>query len=306
MTMRVWDGSRRLFLGAAGSAVAAPMLARAVGHRDLDIRILVGEDGAATSEILKAFLARFPAARVVQSPAPASDHRTGQIYVALGAAALQAAVMSGTPTPVLALFTSNEAYTRVVNGAERRPGYLSALFAEASPVQQLKLARTLYKRRIGVIVLFSAATVHLQPLVEDAAEASDVELHARVLNADDNVVRALLDQRDAQAVLMIPDRRLYTADNLRNVLESTYRRQLGVIGFSPSLVRAGALAAAYSTIEDVLAQARTIIESLAVGRTLAAQYPVYWRVLINERVANSLDVVVEDADRGLGNIPGKI
>jgi putative tryptophan/tyrosine transport system substrate-binding protein len=300
--MPLRNGTRRLFLCTAASTAAVPLLARAAGRPSLEMRVLLGESGTATSDILKALTARFPAARVIGASG-IEERKSGLVYVALGAAALQSALATGTSVSVLALFTSNEAYTRIVARAERRPDSVAALFAEAGPLQQLKLARALYKRRIGVTALFSAGTSHLQSLVEQAARAHDLELHARVVDTGDNVVQAMLSQRDARAVLMIPDRNLYTADNLRNVLESAYRRELGVIGFSPSLVRAGALAAAYSTIDDVMAQVGAVAEALAMERPVPPQYPAFWRVLINDRVANSLDIVVGDADRELGNFP---
>jgi len=258
--MQLSDRTRRLFLCAAASAAVGPLLARAAASRpSLDIRVLVGGSKEVTTDVLRAFMARFPTARVVDAASGIEDRKDGPVYVALGAAALQVVLEAGATAPMLALFTSNEAYTRIIGVSGHRPA-LSALFAEASPLHQLKLVRAVYKRRIGVTALFSAATSHLQSMVEQAAKVNDVELHARVLDAGDNVVHALLSERDAQAVLMIPDRKLYTTDNLRNVLESAYRRRLGIIGFTPSLVRAGALGAAYSTIEDVLAQVGSVIE----------------------------------------------
>ena len=46
-----------------------------------------------------------------------------------------------------------------------------------------------------------------------------------------------------------------------------------------------------------------MLESAAAGRLLDAQYPRYWRVAVNESVARSLNVIVDDTVRKLGNRP---
>jgi len=303
--MHLTDGTRRRFLSVAASVIAAPLVATAASRGGYELRVLLGENGDTTQQILKAITVRFPHARIADAVAVQDDRKGTAVYLTLGAAALQSALSAGLSAPILALFTSNEAFTRVVANLrpDQRVQGISAVFAEASPLHQLRLVRALYKRRVGIAALLSAGTAHLQSLIEEAARANDLDLHLRLVDPRENAVRALLTQRDEQALLMVPDRNLYTAESLRTVLESAYRRTLGVIGFSPALVRAGVLAAAYSTIDDVLSQVGAAADALAQGHTPSPQYSTYWRVLINERVANSLDVVVSDSDRALGNLP---
>jgi ABC-type uncharacterized transport system substrate-binding protein len=76
-----------------------------------------------------------------------------------------------------------------------------------------------------------------------------------------------------------------------------------MIGFSTSMVAAGTLAAAYSSVDDTVAQLGEVIDMLQSGRVPEPQYPKYWRVAINESVARSLNVVINDAARGMGNRP---
>jgi hypothetical protein len=86
-------------------------------------------------------------------------------------------------------------------------------------------------------------------------------------------------------------------------LLSTYRRGQPMIGFSTSMVAAGTLAAAYTGVDDTIAHLGEVVDSLQSGRMPEPQYPKYWRVAINESVARSLNVVISDAARGMGNRP---
>jgi len=287
-------------VAALGSLVHSMAAAAALAP---ELRVVTGEQGAATKEICDAILARFPAARIDDDARRLADRAGPGIFVTLGPAALQAALDAGAPGPVLALFISNAAYARLIAIApkELHRGPVTGIFAEADPVHQLRVARALYKRHIAVAVFLSAGTAHLRPQIEDAARLNGVDLELSTLEPGVSVVRALGGVRDARALLMVPDGELYTSGSIRDLLEATYRRGLGVIGFSAALVRAGTLAAAYSTVEDVLAQAVTVHAELVQGHAPAARYPLYWRTLVNDRVARSLDVVVTESDRAIGN-----
>jgi hypothetical protein len=74
-------------------------------------------------------------------------------------------------------------------------------------------------------------------------------------------------------LLALPDRAIMSAENVQAFLEATYRRGMTVVGFSAALVRAGALASVYSTVEEVVAQASLLIEQLASGQQPVPQYP---------------------------------
>jgi ABC-type uncharacterized transport system substrate-binding protein len=96
----------------------------------------------------------------------------------------------------------------------------------------------------------------------------------------------------------LPDAGIYNTENFRNILLSTYRHKQGVIGFSSDMVRAGALATTYSEIEDINAQVAEIAAAYVSGGELAPpQFPHYFRTIVNEGVARSLDITVVDAAR---------
>jgi putative tryptophan/tyrosine transport system substrate-binding protein len=68
-------------------------------------------------------------------------------------------------------------------------------------------------------------------------------------------------------------------------------------------VTAGTLAAAYAAIDDVLTSLDGLLAELEAGRLPEPTYPRFWRVAVNETVARSLNIVVSDDVRHLGNKP---
>lgn len=294
--------SRRAFLRGLTLLALRPGFSAAASP--LDLRVLIQDRTDATREILTVLTRNFPDARVGSDIRDLSA-QPGGVFVAIGPAALHTALGASLLRPLVSLFTSNEAFTRLIAQAPRsRPrAPITAIFAEASPADQLNLARHLYGKQLLVGVLLSPGTAHLEPDLVSAAHVSGLEISIHMVGANETSPRALARLSGIGALVAIPDRALYTSDTLRAILETGYRRNFGTIGFSPALVSAGALAAAYASIEDIVAHLRHWAEPLAAGRVPKPQYPIFWRVAINDRVANSLNVPIDPAVRTLGNRP---
>lgn len=281
------------FAGAGGASAAAA-----------ELRVVATGMGEATGQIVAALTRRFPGAQVSEDLKALVARGGPAVYLAIGPAALEAALAADVAGPLVSAFVSSAAYLRLIAAAPKRSRPVTAVFAEASPIAQMQLIRRLYRRKVVVGVLLSAATRNLQPQIEKAASAAELAVSFEVVEAGASPVRALSALTSASVLLAVPDPELYNAQVARAVLESTYRRRQGVIGFSKAMVGAGTLAAAYATIDDVVAQLGDMLDAMLAGQAAAEpQYPLYWRVAINDSVARSLDVVIDPAVRGLGNFP---
>lgn len=270
-----------------------------------ELRILTQPPHDASHPIVEALRRRFPSALVSDDARAQAAPGRSVVHLAVGPAALQAALEAELAGPLVSAFVSSQAFQRMTAAVEPRRGrQVTAVFAEVAPAAQMQLIRQLYRRRVTVGVLLSPSTRALQPLIERAAKAADLGVAFEMVEPGANPVRSLAALGAASVLLTVPDPELYNPQVTRAVLESTYRRRQGVIGFSRAMVAVGTLAAAYTTIDDVVAQLDTMVEALAAGQTVEPQYPLYWRVAVNDSVARSLDVIVDASVRGLGHFPG--
>lgn len=286
-----------LLLVSVGTAGATPA--------DAEIRVFSHGDSSALREILQALGRRYPRA-LIYMPDEAPAIKGPSINLAIGPAALRSVLDARRDGPVIALFTSSQAYRQVV--ADHRPvgstAPVSAIHAEAPPHHQMELIARIYRRRVSVGVMLSDATAFMASAIQEAAGRAGLDVVLERTSKDAKFSDALFRLKGAQVVLLIPDSSLYTPENVRNLLEATYRRNQAVIGFSLSLVNAGALAAAYSSTEDVLAQLDELMGQLGAGQVPQVHYPRYWRVAFNESVARSLNIALDEAVRLLGQRPG--
>jgi putative ABC transport system substrate-binding protein len=167
----------------------------------------------------------------------------------------------------------------------------------------LQLVEAMYEHRVSVGVLLTDATADQEQLLIRTASRLDLDLQVRRASPGANGLRELAYLSGTTVLLAVPDSTIYTAESLPGILESTYRRGQPVIGFSPALVAAGTLAAAYASLDDVLAHLDQVIAEVETGRIPSPQYPMYWRVAVNDNVARSLNVVLSKNLRALGNSP---
>jgi hypothetical protein len=269
-------------------------------HKDTDsgfrFHIVTGDDTAVTRRI---------AADLYQRLVPVfSGFRTElaqqrrMVYLAIGPVALREVAAHKCDCVVIAAYTSSQIWRSVTAELPRsRLLNMTAVYAEPAPSDQLRLVSLLYKRPVRVAAILSDDTIFLKPTLQGVAE---VETY--VSGADINEVLNRIGQ--SKILLAMPDRSVYNAENFRNILLSTYRHNQAVIGFSADMVGAGALASTYSDIEHINAQLAELADTfVATGILPPPRFPRYFRTIINEGVAGSLEVKVDDAARNFGRAP---
>ena len=67
-------------------------------------------------------------------------------------------------------------------------------------------------------------------------------------------IRRMLNYDSVDVMLITNDSRIFNRKNIRFVLEALYRKKIPTIGFSRSLVDAGAVAAVFSNEDEVINQ----------------------------------------------------
>lgn len=222
------------------------------------------------------------------------------VYITIGPVALRNVISRKCDCVVIAAFTSSQVW-RSVTAELPVPRLMSmtAIYAEPAPADQLRLISLLYKRPVRVAAIVSHETGFLKPVL-DAAATVEVEDYSD----GDDINFALNRVGQAQVLLAMPDRTVYSAENFRNILLSTYRHNQAVIGFSADMVRAGALASTYSNIEHINAHVADLAHDFVhTGELAPPQFPRYFRTVINEGLARSLQVSVTEEAKKFGREP---
>ncbi len=273
---------------AACAASAAPR-DKAQGYR---FEIVTGDDGSAvtariTDDLYKRLVPTFAAFRTELA------QRRRMVTIAVGPDALRKVAARRCDCVVIAAFTSSQVWRSVLKKLPpARASAMTAVYAEPAPLDQLQLASLLYRRPVRIAAILGQHGDFFAPGLQGRVEVVQA-------GPEDDINYLLGRLGRSEVLLALPDSSVYTPENVRSILLSTYRRKQAVIGFSADMVKVGALASTYSEVEDINAQVAEIAASfVATGELPAPQFPHYFRTAINEGVASSLDIVVsEDARR---------
>lgn len=169
------------------------------------------------------------------------------------------------------------------------PPHLSLLWSDPPLDRQLRLTRLVLPqvRRVGV--LYDRHSEFLLKELRQAALPLGLEIVAeRWDNTNDS--RPLLTLlKNSDVLLGLDDPDLYNPKTAKNLLLSSYARQMALIGPNAGFVKAGSLASTYSDQSDWLAILDELLDRPPATwpRTL---YPRHFKVLSNPQVARSLSI----------------
>lgn len=153
-------------------------------------------------------------------------------------------------------------------------------------------------RRVGV--LLSPETQALEGELRHTAQTLGLTLISSISESSDNVGSALKTLLESADVLLaLPDPMVYNNRTIFSVLLSTYRNRVPVIGYSEAIVKAGAVAAVYTSTQDVgieLAQLTQQLLTNVVNRLPPPHFPSRADIAVNWQVARSLGMTIPPID----------
>lgn len=274
--------------------LACPALSRAAPLR---VTLAVSEEGGAYQSFSETLRSKLPSDKYELKIKRADDSYGGaDLYVAVGMkAALQ---LASRDIPTLNVLVPKAGYDKIQNQAAARTAPRSAIYLDQPIERQIALLSAALPGTRHVGVLYSAAPPEL-PSIRRLMKEKSINLHDRAVDHSHPLNDALESVLEESEVLFVlPDTEVYNAGTIRNILLTSYRKQVPLLGISQAYVKAGALCAVFSTPEQVAAQTIAMIERYAEsGKLAAAQYPNDFEVSINIQVARSLDLRIKDADK---------
>lgn len=222
-----------------------------------------------------------------------------QLIVAIGVKAAEVAAQIDAHPPVLNLLVPKQSFERIAkSNSTAEVQRFSAIYIDQPYSRQLELIRIMFtdQKRIGV--LYGPSSRGSINALSSAARQKKLQIVAREVGAENeliSVLKSLLSEVDV--LLALPEPTVFNNFNIQGILLTTYRFGDPVIAFSPSYVRAGALAALYSSPDQVGTEAVDAIIKMVRGNSIvlpSPQYPQTFSISINRQVARSLGIAVDE------------
>lgn len=209
--------------------------------------------------------------------------------VTVGAAAFGEALASDDRRPLIGAFLTSTEFEAAL-GERERPPYVSAVFSNPDPFDQVALARTLLGR--AALAVFDSPDAH--------------SLATRIIGEGVSAIPAVRGQKidsllraagPFDAIIVLPDAAVLNTANINHVVRTLYQRRKVLIGYSAMLAHAGGLASVYVSPE---ATARAVADMLdqyaAQGSLPEPMFVSAIDVALNDRLALSLNIALPDRE----------
>lgn len=289
----------------AGAALLLASLACAA--QPYHIELLLSEKNGPYQALADALRSELPRLsdkphRLGQSLADAPDHAAianADLAITVGSRAYRLIDSLPAQGQVLHVLIPSTVYPRGDTSAYPASRH-SAIYIDQPWQRQLDLLRLVLPGVERVGILLGNTSQEQRAEIEQVIAARRWQAQIGQVPESGNYLgplRRLLEQ--SEVLLAVPDQQVFNRQNLQGILLTTYRREVPMIGFSSGYVRAGALAAVYSTPEQIAAQTARWAALLLADPDLPLpppQYPDLFSVAVNHQVARSLGLRVPEEE----------
>jgi ABC-type uncharacterized transport system substrate-binding protein len=252
------------------------------------------------AEYTRAYPDRVPPALVYLSESRWHDNEAFKgvrAIVTLGSEALTAAIALDSRTPLVSALIPRNGVERILRESPvRAQAQVSALYLDQPFSRQAELIRQALPKAQRVGVLLGGESMAQEATLQAALQSKGLDMASELVGLPGTLFAGLKTVLDGTDVLLaVPDPKVYNGSTISNVLLATYRARVPVVAFSPAYVRAGALMSLHSTPRQIGLQAFAMVKNQLQGNSgVVLQYPVDFTVVLNEQVARSLDLVLNE------------
>lgn len=278
----------------------AGFTASSVHAESLRILLLLSNNNSSYQAFSSALQQQLPTAELHSSSVDDLSHNpllleNSDVIVALGLSAAEQAGV-GSNLPMLSVFIPQAIYNPLLAKIKSpaRANQMGVIYLNQAPAREAAFISALLPQQHKIGVLYSASVNNELGGLREALKFHASSLTAQAVQVDDSLfhqLENLLNQTDV--LLAMPDNALYSSSNLRNILLTTYRFGIPVVGFLPSYVNAGAVGAIFASPEQIAQQAALFIQQAQLsGHWNSAQYADTFSIALNTQIARSLDLTL--------------
>jgi ABC-type uncharacterized transport system substrate-binding protein len=197
-----------------------------------------------------------------------------------------------TNNPVLSLLITKRAI-KLLNKTYNPKHPWSTISLDQPINRQFLLIKHLLGKNSAIGTIFGPVSQKNKSRIFETAKKLSLKLTSENTLITDQLISALksLTSR-SDVILAIPDPVTFNRKTIGGILLLTYRKNIPVIGFSKSYVKAGALAAVYSSPDQISQQAAEIINNFIETNTINKKNhePKYFSIEINKKIAHTLNI----------------
>jgi putative tryptophan/tyrosine transport system substrate-binding protein len=279
---------------AASFAFLAAVAAEA--PRAQQAALVLSEPDGAYAEVAEAIRRKLPARTTAILDAEAAARGRLRAAVAIGTQACANLAQGAIEAPLLCVLIPRESFERIASSAApARARTMSALPLDQPLSRQMALIRAAFPERTRVVALLGPDSGAQSAALTAAAERHGLRLATARIATPEEIHSGL--QRllpEGEVLLAVPDSVVFNATNVQNILRTSFRSRVPLVGFSAAYARAGAVLALYSTPAQLGEQAGQWLADTLDGRpTQRSQSPQLYEVAINRHVARSLGLELD-------------
>ncbi len=228
--------------------------------------------------------------------------KDSRLVVAVGVRALKKILDGPMEFPVYAVLVPYASYSKLLDGIEAKgrasiKQNVSALYLDQPLHRQLALANALGDRfRVVGILLAETSDFDVASLVAEAKQLGMALRDIRVASSREIVPALKRTKRKIDILLTMFDPSFIDTQTIKQILYFSYHRRLPVLGYSHAMVKAGALAAIFSTPKQIGQHAaEEIIDALDSDpvRLSPPGFPKYYQAICNAAVADYFNLHVD-------------
>ena len=234
-----------------------------------------------------------------------------QQIIAVGSrAADQLVSLAPADTPLYVSFIPRQTYSQLLlkyaDHQRIKTKKITAIYLDQPYYRQLALAKLITPTAKSIATALGPHSSNDRKLLQKAAKRQGLELKSVTLAETDNPIHKLQPLiKSADIFLSLPDKSVFNRTTAKWILYISFRQRIPLIAFSKKYVEAGALAAVYSTPEDVGKQTAEALKYYAMRSRLPdPTYSEFFDVSTNKAAANSLRIAIPPEEKLVEQLRG--
>ena len=220
------------------------------------------------------------------------------LIITFGIVAAEYALKRNHQAPVISFLIPRHSY-KALSKTHNNSNWI-VNFIDHPIERQLLLIKHLLGNNKTIGTILGPGTRHEKSELENLSKSLRQRIVVETISTSDHLISSLkLLTNKIDVLLALPDPIVFNSKTIRGTLLLTYRKNIPMIGFSRSYVKAGAIASLYSDSKQISDQAYRLISEYIKNNNLKHKryHPDDFHIAINDKVAHSLGINTIDIEQ---------